>query len=112
VVFSVMRSLGRNGVLGLLGISGGRRAVTVPGAEINLELVLGNNVVFGSVNASRRDFERGAEHLALFERHAPGAMERLITRRVPLTDYQLALTRRPEDVKTVVEVTQIAATLS
>jgi hypothetical protein len=72
-----MQTIGRNGVLALLGISGGNREITMPGAQINLELVLGNGIIFGSVNANRRYFEMGVEHFGIFERKWPGAMQKL-----------------------------------
>ena len=104
VIFSAMCTIGRNGVLALLGISGGNREITVPGAQINLEMVLGNELIFGSVNANRRYFEMGVEHFAVFERKWPGAMQKLITRRVSIHDYASALERRQQDVKTVIEI--------
>jgi threonine dehydrogenase-like Zn-dependent dehydrogenase len=106
VIFAAMQSIGRNGVLALLGISGGNRELNVPGAQINLQLVLGNEMIFGSVNANRRYFEMGVKHFAVFEQRWPGAMQKLITRRVPFSDYQSALDRRPEDIKTVLEISQ------
>jgi glucose 1-dehydrogenase len=45
-------------VLVLIGISGGDRAVDVPGEHIMLGFVLGNKVAVGSVNANRTYFER------------------------------------------------------
>jgi threonine dehydrogenase-like Zn-dependent dehydrogenase len=104
VIFAAMCTIGRNGILALLGISGGNREITVPGGQINLELVLGNETIFGSVNANRRYFEMGVEHFAVFERKWPGAMQKLITRRVPFDDYRSALERRKEDIKTVLEL--------
>jgi threonine dehydrogenase-like Zn-dependent dehydrogenase len=104
VIFSAMCTIGRNGVLALLGISGGNREISIPGAQINLEMVLGNELIFGSVNANRRYFEMGVEHFGVFERKWPGAMQQLITRRVPIHDYASALERRREDIKTVIEI--------
>ena len=42
VTFEAMEVLGKNGVLIVTGISGGDRQITVPGARLNLGLVLGN----------------------------------------------------------------------
>jgi len=104
VIFAAMCTIGRNGVLALLGISGGNREITVPGAQINLELVLGNETIFGSVNANRRYFEMGVDHFGAFERKWPGALQTLITRRVPFDDYRSALEGRKDDIKTVLEL--------
>ncbi len=107
VIFSAMCTIGRNGVLALLGISGGNREITVPGAQINLEMVLGNETIFGSVNANRRYFEMGVEHFSLFEQRWPGAMQKLITLRVPFADFHSALERRQEDIKAVLEIGEL-----
>ena len=67
--------------------------------EVNREMVLGNAVVFGSVNANRRHYEAGAEALS---RGDPRWLARLVTRSVPLESFADALERRPDDVKTVI----------
>jgi threonine dehydrogenase-like Zn-dependent dehydrogenase len=61
--------------------------------------VLQNDVVFGLVNANRRHYEQAAQALAAADRHC---LQRLITRRVPLSEAGEALTRRAEDVKVVI----------
>jgi glucose 1-dehydrogenase len=53
------------------------------------------------VNANRRHYEAGAAALAKADR---SWLERLVTRRVPLTDWSKALDRAPDDVKVVVQV--------
>jgi threonine dehydrogenase-like Zn-dependent dehydrogenase len=53
VVFESMRALGKNGVLVLSSVTGGDRKVEVPADKINLEFVLGNKVMVGTVNANR-----------------------------------------------------------
>jgi glucose 1-dehydrogenase len=92
------------GVLALLGISGGNREITVPGAQINLELVLGNEMIFGSVNANRRYFEMGVGHFGIFEQKWPGAMQKLMTRRVAFEDFHSAFERHEEDIKVFLEM--------
>ncbi len=61
-------------------------------------------MIFGSVNANRRYFEMGVEHFGIFERKWPGAMQKLITRRIHFDDYRSALDRHKEDIKTVLEI--------
>jgi threonine dehydrogenase-like Zn-dependent dehydrogenase len=62
-------------------------------------LVLGNAVVFGTVNANRRHYEAAAAALARAER---SWLERLITRRVRLSGWSEAYEKEEGDVKTVV----------
>ncbi|HVY62354.1 MAG TPA: glucose 1-dehydrogenase [Planctomycetota bacterium] len=98
LVFDVMRSVGPAGIVCLTGVSSGGRKLVVDAAALNRELVLENNVVFGSVNANRGHYEAGAGALARAER---SWLERLLTRRVPLERWAEALARRAGDVKTV-----------
>lgn len=102
VVVGALLALGTNGVLCLLGVSGGDRTVELPVDRWNLRAVLNNQVVVGSVNAHRRDFEAGARHLAAWSRRWPGLLESLVTREVPPERFPEAVARRPEDIKTVV----------
>ncbi len=53
------------------------------------------------MNANRRHYEQAAEALAKADR---SWLEGLVSRRVPLEDWQAALERQPDDVKVVIEV--------
>jgi threonine dehydrogenase-like Zn-dependent dehydrogenase len=104
VGFEAMAQLGNNGVLCLTGLPAGNRSIEIPSDVITLQMVLGNRVTFGSVNANRRYFEMGLEHFQQAERTWPGIFQRLITRRVPFVDFLSALDRRPEDIKTLLTI--------
>jgi len=79
VVFDSMQALGKNGVLVLSSVTGGDRRVVVPADRINLEFVLGNKVMVGTVNANREYFEQGVEDMALAEATFPGWLAGLLT---------------------------------
>lgn len=104
VAFQAMAQLGTNGILCLTGVSAGNRSIEIPSDVINLQMVLGNRVAFGSVNANRRYFEMGVQHFQQAEQRWPGLFERLITRRVPFEGFKSALDRRPEDIKTLLTI--------
>jgi threonine dehydrogenase-like Zn-dependent dehydrogenase len=104
VAFEAMAEVGVNGVVCLTGVSGGNSRIEIPSDVINLQMVLGNRVAFGSVNANRRYFELGVQHFQQAEQRWPGIFERLITRRVPFADFKSALDRRPEDIKTLLTI--------
>jgi glucose 1-dehydrogenase len=82
IVFDAMQHLGKNGVLVLSSVTGGDRRVEVPADVINLQFVLGNKVMVGTVNASRNDFESGVRDMAHAEAQYPGWLSRLLTHRV------------------------------
>jgi glucose 1-dehydrogenase len=71
--------LGRNGVIVLSSVTGGTRRVEVPSDALNLDFVLGNKVMVGTVNANRDHFEAGVRDLAIAEAEYPGWLQRLLT---------------------------------
>ena len=79
VVFDSMQTIARNGVLVLSSITGGSKKLEVPADKINLEFVLGNKVMVGTVNASRENFESGVRDMAEAELEYPGWLSRLLT---------------------------------
>ena len=104
LIFDAYRQLGNNGVLCLLGVAGHSNLIPVDASHFNNGLVLGNRLVFGSVNANPADFREGVEHLKQVEERWPGAATGLLTRQVPLADFQSAFKRQPEDIKVTVEL--------
>lgn len=103
LVFDAIDAVGPNGVVCLTGVSAGARQLEIPADKLNLEMVLDNKVVFGTVNANRRYFTAAVEDLAKFEELWPGLCERIITRRVPVDSFQEALEPREGiDVKSTV----------
>jgi len=79
IVFESMQALAKNGVLVLSSVTGGDRRVEVPADKINLDFVLGNKVMVGTVNANREYFELGVKDLAQCEAQFPGWLGRLLT---------------------------------
>lgn len=104
VVFDAMEILAPNGVLCLLSVTGGAAVNEEPIERINQLLVLGNQVVFGSVNANPRHFAKGAEDFVTIERNWPGVMSRLLTNPIPWTDYNSWFTQRGSGIKSTLEI--------
>lgn len=106
VAFQGMGALGTNGVMCLTGVYSGHGRLDVAVDALGLQMVLGNKVVFGSVNANRRHFQQGLRDMAAAEERWPGYLRRLITRIVPLEDFRQALQRQPGDVKVCVRLAE------
>jgi len=104
LAFDAMDMVGPNGIVCLTGVSGGSRTLQIAADHLNLEMVLMNKVVFGTVNANRRHFEAGVRHLQEIEARWPGILASMITRRCPIERFAEALQRSSQDVKTVVEI--------
>jgi glucose 1-dehydrogenase len=79
VVFDSMQALAKNGVLVLTSVTGGDRKIEIPADRINLDFVLGNKVMVGSVNANREYFELGVRDLSQAELEYPGWLGKLLT---------------------------------
>ena len=79
LVFEAMEVLAKNGVLVLASVTGGDRHVDVPADKLNLDFVLGNKVMVGTVNANREYFELGVRDMATAESEHPGWLAQLLT---------------------------------
>jgi threonine dehydrogenase-like Zn-dependent dehydrogenase len=89
VAFDSMLALGKNGVLVLSSVTGGQHTLNVEADRINLDFVLGNKVMVGTVNANREYFERGVQDMAMAEAQYAGWLSRLLTHPVDgLENYQ------------------------
>lgn len=104
VAFDAVCLVGNNGVLSLLGIYGGDRTLEVTAECIGLKLVLGNHLIFGSVNAHWTDFEAGLNDIDRVEQRWPGWLAKLITRRLPFDRFQEGMTKEKDDIKTLLEI--------
>lgn len=104
IVFEAMQALGKNGVLVLTSVTGGGRKVEVPADKINLEFVLGNKVMVGSVNANREHFEAGAKDFAQCESQYPGWLGRFLTHPVDGLENYAALFDHLTTAKNAIKV--------
>jgi threonine dehydrogenase-like Zn-dependent dehydrogenase len=100
VVVDVMSNSAPDAVVCLTGVSGVGSRLPLDVGALNREAVLGNKVIFGSVNANRRHYEQATRALAAADRDW---LSRLITRTVPLHGFPDAFARQPDDVKVVID---------
>jgi glucose 1-dehydrogenase len=91
------RSLGllrRGGVACLLGIDPHAQRVELDGRVLGVDTILENRVLFGSVNAQRQDWVAAVADLDRVRERWPGALERLVSLRVPLDRFEEAFAHR------------------
>jgi threonine dehydrogenase-like Zn-dependent dehydrogenase len=81
LAFEVMKVLGVNGIFIFTGVPGRKAPIEVDTDLLMRQLVLMNQVVFGTVNAGRDAFEAAISDLAVFMRKWPQAVRALITGR-------------------------------
>jgi threonine dehydrogenase-like Zn-dependent dehydrogenase len=104
LAFDVLQMLGTNGIFVFTGVPGRAPApVTVDTDLLMRNLVLQNQVVLGSVNASRADFEAAIRDVTLFKERWPKALAALITGRFAIDAYAGQLLAQPADaIKNVI----------
>jgi threonine dehydrogenase-like Zn-dependent dehydrogenase len=102
--FDALPRLAPSGVFVLTGIPGRHGPIEIPAARAVRDLVLGNQVLLGTVNAGRRHFVAAVRDLALFAASWPEALAGLVTGRFPMERAADALASRPGAIKQLVEV--------
>jgi len=102
--FDLLDALAMNGVYAVTGIPSGDRPLTLSGAELMRQLVLRNQLMVGSVNASRDHFQLAVNDLFLAEARWPERVVDLITHRHLHEDFESAIQRHGSDeIKVVLE---------
>lgn len=110
LAFDAMQSLGHNGVLVWTSITGGKATIEVPSDKVNIEWVLGNKLLVGSVNANREHFESGIKDLALGEVMFPGVLQKILTNPVSgLSNFQEMMRLLVEDNSALKVYVDVAA---
>lgn len=97
-------TLAVNGIYVATGIPAGRRPMTITAGNIMQQLVLKNQIVLGSVNASIDHYRMAVDYLIKSEKNWPGVIEKVITGRLPYSRFKDALfSHDSEEIKVVVE---------
>jgi glucose 1-dehydrogenase len=105
LAFETMKYLGTNGIFIFTGVPGRKRPIQVDTDLIMRNLVLKNQVVFGTVNAGRDSFENSIRDLGTFAKRWPEAVQSLITGRFPMEAYGDLLLGRSGGIKNVIRLT-------
>jgi glucose 1-dehydrogenase len=103
VIADTFQKIGSGGVICLTGVGQGGRTGNVV-ADVSAKIVLRNNVIVGSVNANKRHWYKASQALARADR---AWLSRLITRREKPENFEKALARTPDDIKVVIQFSEI-----
>jgi len=101
IAFQVMEVIGTNGIFVFTGVPGRKAPIEVDTDVIMRNLVLKNQVVFGTVNAGQEAFEAAIRDLMVFQQRWPAAVQALITGRYPVEAYRDLLVGPPQGIKNV-----------
>lgn len=104
LAFDMLRDLGPNAVFVFTGVPGRKGPVAIDTDLLMRNLVLKNQIVFGTVNASREAFEAAIKDLTNFAKRWPEATKALITGRFPMEGYADLLQGRAGGIKNVLQI--------
>jgi threonine dehydrogenase-like Zn-dependent dehydrogenase len=102
--FAVMKALGTNGIFIFTGVPGRKGPIEVDTDLIMRNLVLKNQVVFGTVNAGRDSFENSIRDVGIFYKRWPDAVRSLITGRFPMEAHRELLLGKSGGIKNVIQL--------
>ena len=93
--------LGPNGVMCFLGVYREKKACEEFG-KVLTNMVLGNRLMFGSVSSNKSHFEMGIKDMFEIKRRYGNELDRLITKKLYLTDFEQAFNSGREDIKNII----------
>jgi glucose 1-dehydrogenase len=100
VVRDVLGNTASGGIVCLVGVTAPGHDFDLDIGALNRTMVLDNDTVFGTVNANRRHYEMAGEAL---QRADQAWLNKLITRREPITQWTQSLQRQPDDIKVIID---------
>lgn len=104
IAFDVMRILGTNGVFVFTGVPARKGPISIEADLLMRSIVLKNQVVLGSVNAGRVDFESAVQDLGMFLERWPEAVRSMISGRYPMDQVEGLLKNRVDGIKNVLAI--------
>ncbi|MCH1770321.1 MULTISPECIES: glucose 1-dehydrogenase [Metallosphaera] len=103
-VVPLLPRIRKNGAVILFGTTGLERYELT--AEEITTLVENNILIFGSVNASKADFQAGVNLLVEWKARYPGVLQKMITKRVSVEEAPQVLKEKvPGEIKTIIDWT-------
>ncbi len=104
LAFDVIKVLDVNAIFVFTGIPGRKGAISIDADTIMRNLVLKNQVVFGTVNAGREHYEAAIRDLENFMQRFPDAARGLITGRFKIDEALPLLQQGGQGIKSVVVI--------
>jgi threonine dehydrogenase-like Zn-dependent dehydrogenase len=103
VAFAALPAIGKNGVLIFTGVPGRKSDVTIDAERVMRNLVLGNQLIYGTVNAGAPAFDHAIADLGKFNARWPKEVRALITGRFPPENIGDVLSGGKDAIKAVIQ---------
>ena len=104
LAFEALKTLDQNAAFIFTGVPGRRGPVQLDTDTLMRNLVLRNQVVFGTVNASKQSFEDAIRDLQVFRQRWPEAVSAMISGKFRMEDAAAPLTGKAGGIKNVVSL--------
>lgn len=101
--FAALPAVGSSGIFIFTGVPGHKTPVTLEGEAVMRNLVLKNQLIYGTVNAGPPSFDNAIADLAKFDARWPGPLRELITGRYPPEAVNDVLGGKPGAIKSVLQ---------
>ena len=92
-----------NAIFVFTGVPGHQQPMPVDTSMIMRDMVLRNQLVLGTVNASPRHFDNAIADLSKFREKFSDAVTRLITKRFPIEEYSQPISQHA-GIKNVIQI--------
>ncbi len=109
IAYEAMQSLGANGVFIFTGIPGRKSPVPRGLARLMQDMVMRNQVLFGTVNPGGDAYRAAIQDLAQFSRRWPQVLPKLVTARRPFDESPDLLRSPARGIKEVVAIDEMSA---
>lgn len=104
--FELPQFLKTNGIYVLTGVASDGAPLEVDGGKLMRDLVLKNQIIFGSVNAGLAHFNQAVLDLEEAEKRWSGVIQKLITSKTHFSQFENELTKKkPDEIKAVIDWT-------
>ncbi|MFB6351898.1 MAG: hypothetical protein ABEN55_04485, partial [Bradymonadaceae bacterium] len=104
LAFDVFEVLNANAVYVFTGVPGRKTPIDIDADELMRDLVLKNQLVFGTVNADRGAFEDAVRDLSAFRDQWPDAIGELISGRFDIDEHEALFSGEVGGIKNVVTI--------
>ena len=104
LAFETVKLLGPNAIFIFTGVPGRKGPIEIDTDTIMRDMVLKNQVVYGTVNAPPQSFEAAIRDLQTFSERWPGAVKGIITGKYRLEDASTPLTGNVGGIKNVLAI--------
>jgi glucose 1-dehydrogenase len=105
ISFQIIQTLGQNAIFIFTGVPGRKAPIPFDLSDLMRDMVLRNQMVFGTVNAGPAHFQNAITDLGRLDARFPEAVRQLLTNRYPIDQFKEPI-EHPAGIKNVIQISQ------